>query len=225
VGTTIIGQPIYDFTNGEDNLLLTNSSREGSGDLFSIQFAKDFGNGLDMSLGYAYTQADDVSPMTAATAGSNFDQLATNDINELIVGPSNYVVPHRFTFRASYGREFFRDLRTRFTVYAFLAEGQPQTYVMGASGVLEGSGFFARHPLYVPDGPSDPNVIFEDGFDQNAFFSWVAREGLAPGLQTRNRLHADWTNRIDIRIDQDIPTFSNTYTSLPQRTLLMHIDD
>jgi hypothetical protein len=209
VDTTIIGQPVYDFTNGQSNLLLTNSSREGSADLFSIQLAKDFGNGLDMMIGYAYTEAEDVSPMTAATGGSNFDQLATNDINDLIVGPSNYVVPHRFTFRASYGREFFRDLRTRFTVYAYVAEGQPQTYVMGNSGVLEGGGFFARHPLYVPDGPSDPNVIFDAAFDQNAFFAWVANEGLAPGLQTRNRLHASWTNRIDIRIDQDIPTFIN----------------
>jgi hypothetical protein len=80
---------------------------------------------------------------------------------------------------------------------------------MGNSGVLEGGGFFARHPLYVPDGPSDPNVIFDAAFDQNAFFAWVANEGLAPGLQTRNRLHASWTNRIDIRIDQDIPTFIN----------------
>ena len=209
VGTTIIGQPIYDFTNGSDNLLLTNSSREGSGDLFSIQLAKDFGNGLDMMIGYAYTEADDVTPMTSSTAGSNFDNLATNDINDLIPGPSNYVVPHRFTFRASYGREFFRDLRTRFTVFAFVAEGQPQSYSMGSSGALEGDGFFARHLLYVPDGPSDPNVIFDDGFDQAEFFAWVASEGLAPGLQTRNRLHAPWTNRIDIRIDQDIPTFIN----------------
>jgi hypothetical protein len=230
VGTTIIGQPIYAFTNDENNLMLTNSSHEGSADLFSIQLAKDFGNGLDMMIGYAYTEAEDVSPMISSTASSNFDGLATNDINDLITGPSNYVVPHRFTFRASYGREFFRDLRTRFTVYAFLAEGQPQTYVMGNSGVLEGDGFFARHPLYVPDGPSDPNVCFQPAvavgavnpctgqvvssravgaFETTEFFAWVAEKGLAPGLQTRNRLHADWTNRIDIRIDQDIPTFVN----------------
>jgi hypothetical protein len=209
VGTTIIGQPIYAYTNGSDNLMLTNSSREGSSDLFSIQLAKDFGNGLDMMIGYAYTEAEDVSPMTAATAGSNFDNLATNDINVLIEGPSNYVVPHRFTFRASYGREFFRDLRTRFTVFAFVAEGQPGSYSMGDSGSLEGGGRDPRHLLYVPDGPSDPNVIFDAGFDQDAFFAWVAEKGLAPGLQTRNRLHAPWTNRIDIRIDQDIPTFVN----------------
>ena len=227
VGTTIIGQPIYDFTNGSDNFMLTNGSREGSADLFSIMLSKDFGNGLDISFGYAYTEAEDVMPMTSSVARSNFENLATNDINDPIAGPSNYVVPHRITFRVSYATEFFGDLTTRFGVFGYFAEGQPQGYSMGNSGALEGDGFFARHNLYVPTGLSDSNVCFQPAvavgavnpctgqvatssvgaFDSAAFFAWVAAEGLPSGLQTRNRQHAPWTNRIDLRIDQDIPTF------------------
>jgi len=208
VGTTIIGTPIYDFTNGSDNYMLTNSITEGSADLFSVMFSKDFGNGLDMSFGYAYTDAEDVMPMTSSVAQSNWENLATSDVNFPSAGLSNYVAPHRITMRISYGTELFGDLTTRFTAYAYASEGQPQSYVMGNEGELEGDGRFGRHLLYVPTGPSDPNVIFTmSQADQDAFFAFIASEGLPPGIQARNAQHAPWTNRVDIRIDQDIPTF------------------
>ncbi|MEX2494733.1 MAG: carboxypeptidase regulatory-like domain-containing protein [Woeseia sp.] len=207
VGQTIIGQPIYDFTNGQDNLMLTNAVADGSSDLFSITLRKDFDWGLDLMAGYAYTDAEDVSPMTSSVAGSNFDNLATNDINNPAAGTSNYVVPHRMTFRASYATEFFGDYTTRATMFAFASEGQPQSYVMG-SGDLEGDGFFGRHLLYVPTGPSDPNVIFDSGFQSAEFFDWVNREGLSPGLQPRNAQHGEWSRRVDFRIDQEFPTFA-----------------
>jgi hypothetical protein len=61
----------------------------------------------------------------------------------------------------------------------------------------------------VPTGPSDSNVDFSgmSQADQDAFFAWISREGLAPGVQARNAKHAPWSNRFDVRIDQEIPTF------------------
>jgi outer membrane receptor for ferrienterochelin and colicin len=212
VRNTIVGTPIYDFTVGEENFMLTNSLDEGSADMISVQFFKDFDNGLDMSVGYAYTDAEDVMPMTSSVAFSNMENLATNDINVPLAATSNYVVPHRFTFRISYGTEFFGDLRTRFTAFGYVSEGQPQSYSMGSGGAFEGDGSdHPRHLLYVPTGPSDPNVDFSNmsQADQDAFFAFVASAGLAPGLQARNAQHAPWSNRIDIRIDQDFPTFLN----------------
>jgi hypothetical protein len=205
-GTTIIGQPIYGYTNGEDNFMLTNSSASADTDVLSLILKKDFEWGLDLMLGYSYTDAEDVSPMTSSTAGSNFDNLATNDPQNPGAGPSNYFVPHRFTMRAVYTKEFVADLQTRVTVFGFASEGQAQSYVMGSSD-LEGNGRFGRHLLYVPTGATDPNVIFEPGFDQAGFFDFVAREGLESGLQNRNENHAKWSYRLDFRIDQELPTF------------------
>ncbi|MEX1237287.1 MAG: TonB-dependent receptor, partial [Pseudomonadales bacterium] len=206
VGTTIIGQPIYDYTNGRDNFMLTNSGQDATSDALSFSITKDFDFGLDLLFGYAYTDAEDVSPMTSSVAGSNFDNLATSDINNPRAGTSNYNVPHRFTLRVSYGKELFAGLMSRATLYGFANEGQGQSYVMG-SGDLEGDGFFGRHLLYVPSGATDPNVQFAAGFDQTAFFNWVAREGLSPGLISRNDTNADWSYRFDLRIDQELPTF------------------
>jgi hypothetical protein len=172
-----------------------------------VIFSKDFESGLDVSLGNAYTQAEVVSPMTSSVAGSNIDNLATNDINNPKPGTSNYEVPHRFTLRASYGREFFGDYTTRFSLFGYTKEGQPQSYVMGGGGQLEGDGFFGRHLLYVPTSVNDPNVVFGSDFDTDAFMAWVDKNNLKAGMQKRNGQHAKWSTRFDLRIDQELPTF------------------
>jgi len=208
-GTTIIGQPIYSYTNPNDtdNFMLTNSSATADTDVLSLVFNKDFEWGLDLMVGYSYTDAEDISPMTSSTAQSNFDNLATNDPQNPGAGPSNYFVPHRFTMRAVYTNEFVEGLQTRVSVFGYASEGQAQSYVMG-SGDLEGNGRFGRHLLYVPTGPTDPNVIFTmSAQDQTDFFDFVSREGLSSGLQNRNEDHAKWSYRLDFRIDQELPTF------------------
>jgi hypothetical protein len=213
VGMTSAGYPIYDYTNGRDNFMLTNSKYSPTANVLSVGFSKFWDNGLDMSVGYAYTQAEDVMPMTSSVAGSNFDNLATTDINAPKPGTSNYEVPHRFTLRASWGHDFWSDLETRITVFAFAKQGQPQSYSM-SGGDLEGDGFFGRHLLYIPDGPNDPNIVFEDSFDQAAFNEWVAKEGLKPGMSKRNDLHAKWSSRLDLRIHQDLPFFGRSKSRL-----------
>lgn len=205
VGTTAIGTPIYDYVNGRDNYMLTNSTEEPIANVLSLVAQKSFDNlGIDLLFGYAYTDAEDVSPMTSSVAGSNFDNLALVDIKNPRAADSNYVVPQRITLRFNWEHVFFSDARTRITVFGFINEGQPQSYAMN-SGDLEGDGFFGRHLLYVPTGPSDPNVIFDPGFDQAAFFQWVQDNGLSPGIQERNAQNASWSNRWDLRIDQEIP--------------------
>ncbi|MEL7296837.1 MAG: TonB-dependent receptor, partial [Pseudomonadota bacterium] len=214
VGNTRAGAPIYGYVDGrgEDNLMLTNSDENPESTSLSLVLRKEWDNGFDLLLGYAYTQAEDVSPMTSSTAGSNFSNTALLDINNPGVGPSNYVVPHRLTLRALYTANIFGDYQTRFALNAFAQEGQPQSYVMDTTG-LEGNRS-RRHLLYVPTGVNDPNVVFAmSPEDQAAFFNFVSREGLAQGqFVGRNSTHARWTNRMDLRIDQEIPTFIDGVT-------------
>ena len=123
VGETVLGQPIYDYTTGEDNYMLTNTSEDGESTLISLMLSKSFDWGLDLSMGYAHTRAKDVSPMTSFTAGSSFTNVALLDINNPFAGISNYVVPHRFTFRANYGIALFGDNMTRVTLRGVHQEG------------------------------------------------------------------------------------------------------
>ena len=204
VGTTSNDIPVYAFTNGSDNLMLTNTGKKSESEMFSVVLRKDFEWGMDLMLGYAHTSAQDVVPMTSSVALSNFENLATLDINNPDPGNSNYVVPHRLTLRSSWAADLFFDLETRITLYGYASEGQAQSYVMGSQD-LEGDGFYGRHLLYIP-GPNDPHVVFAPGFDQNAFGAFIDREELGTGFVSRNGTHAGWSNRFDLRIDQELPT-------------------
>jgi outer membrane receptor for ferrienterochelin and colicin len=205
-GTTLAGTPIYSDTTGSRNLMLTNASVDADTHVLSLVLKKEFDFGLDLLAGYSYTDAEDVSPMTSSTAGSNFSNVATNDPQNPGVGPSNYFVPHRFTARAVYGKELIGNLRTSVSLYGQASEGQPQSYVMGSQD-QESDGRNGRHLLYVPNGPTDPNVVYDAGFDQAAFANFVNREGLGAGFVGRNAQHARWSYRLDLRVDQELPTF------------------
>jgi Carboxypeptidase regulatory-like domain len=228
VGQTVIGTPIYGYLPGIiDNYMLTNSDEITRSQAFSIVGRKSFDWGLDVLLGYAWVDAEDISPMTSSVAASNFENTALVDINDPAPGTSNYLVPQRFTMRLNWEHAFFADAYTRVTLYGFLNEGQPQSYGWSAAesgncedatGLdcrgLEGDGFFGRHLLYIPTGANDPNVVFGPDFDTAAFLAWVDSEGLGAGLTERNQRHADWSTRFDLRVSQDIPLPGNLWGQL-----------
>jgi hypothetical protein len=206
VGQTLAGAPIYDLIlgAGEGNLMLTNAQDDSSGHVLSMVFSKSFDWGLDLMLGYAYTEMDDISSNTSFTSDSSFFNVATNDINRPGAGTSNYEVRSRVTLRASYAREIWGDNSTRFSINGFYGAGQPGTYTISSTDGMQ-FDFSGRHLLYVPDGPSDPNVIYTDDFEQAAFFAWIDDQGLKPGFVTRNELTSKVSWRLDLRIDQEIP--------------------
>ena len=141
--------------------------------------------------------------MTSFTAGSSYESVATTDPQFPTPATSNWEVPNRFTLRLTYGHNFFKDLESRFTLYAVHEEGEPQSFVM--DGGEPSNPFFARHLLYVPTDGNDPAVVFGDGFDQAAFFSWADSQGLARGaFVERNAKHAGWTTRADFLFTQEV---------------------
>ena len=208
VGETSIGLPIYDFARGEQNFMLTNSNQTPVANVLSLTMRKRFDNGIDLLAGYAFTDAEDVSPMTSSVAGSNFSNLALNDLVEPEAATSNYVVPHRLTMRMNYQTKLWGDNMTRVSLRGYASEGRPGSYVMGSDD-QEGDQRFGRHLLYVPTGPSDPNVVIGEGFDYAAFEAWRQREGVGTGLQARNDFHADWSYRLDLRLDQEVPLYND----------------
>jgi hypothetical protein len=208
-GTTLAGAPIYGLiTPGVDqNLMLTNTNRDGTTHVISAVFTKDFENGLDFLLGYAYTDAEDVSPMTSFTAGTSFENLAGNFINDPRPAASNYNVENRVTLRLAYARDFWGDNTTRFTLMGFYNDGQPSTYTFESEDVLS-DGDPDSHLLYVPDGPTDPNVVYDPNFDaalQTEFFDWISKNNLKPGFVGRNSISTHSSSRLDLRIDQEFP--------------------
>ena len=67
IGTTENGYPVYDSVH-DPSFVLTNSSKDNRSLLAFFSISKAYANGFDWSLGYAYTDAEDVQPMTSSVA-------------------------------------------------------------------------------------------------------------------------------------------------------------
>lgn len=210
VGTAPDGRPIYNNIRGflNDTVLTNVKGSDGKSLNVSFSLSKAYDNGFDWSLGYSYTDAEDVSPMTSSTSGSNFGNIAVSDPNNPGRAVSNYSIPHRFTLRLAYEAYWWGDNRSKISIFAAANQGRPFSYVFSRDdGDVFGDARDFRHLLYVPDGPSDPNVVYASGFDQQAFFDFIAAEGLEPGIQKRNDHDSDWWVHWDLRLEQEFPGF------------------
>lgn len=190
------------------DFILTNSDG-GSQTVFSALLAKRYDWGLDWTLGYAYTNSDDVNPMTSSVAFSNFANIAVDDPNNPSKARSNYEIPHRFTLQVNYEREFFGDYATKVTLFGRANEGRGYSYSFANDdGDLFGDGIDNRHLLYVPTGPNDPNVAYAATFNQAAFFQFLQESGLnkyAGGIAPRNAFDGSWWTKFDLKLEQEFP--------------------
>jgi hypothetical protein len=204
VGRTVAGSPILRSVVGDENFMLTNSNEDADTLVLSLGLSKEYENGLSMSVGYAYTDAEDISGMNSSVAFSNFNNMATNDGNNLRAGTSEYNTPHRLTFRLGYENNLIGDLMTRLSVYGVYKNGQATSLTMSNEG-LEDNGRGSRQLLYIP-GANDGAVVYADGFDRQGFDELIASRSLARGqFVSRNDENARSSARVDLRIDQDLP--------------------
>lgn len=209
VDTAPDGRPVYTSARGRDNdFLLTNvKGEDGKATVVSFAVSKEYDNGLSIIASYAYTDAQDVHPMTSSVAFSNYHNIAVVDSESPVLSTSNYEVPHRFTLNLNYAREFFEGYETRFSVFgqANQTHGYDYTFSNRSSGF--GYNDRDRQLLYIPT-ENDDKVIYGDDFDQAAFNSLIASEGLTRGqIIDRNSLEGGWWTKFDIRIEQQFPGF------------------
>ena len=230
IGTAPDGRPIYKSIDRADpdcdvdpaaaacgnrnfaqDFILTNvQGSDGGADVYSLALSKSHDWGLDWTLAYAYTDSTEVSPMTSSVAFSNYANISVYDPNDPGVARSNYNIKHRATLVANYRRAFFGDNETKITLYGRANEGRSYSPVFVDGGFIFGDTIDDRHLLYIPTGPSDPNVVFAPGFDQAAFFAYLEREGLtkyAGRIAPRNSIKGPWWHKFDLKIAQELPSF------------------
>lgn len=215
------GRPVYNdprFFNSD--YILTNVTGPDAESLqFSVNLSKRYENGFDWSVGYAWTDSKDVSPMTSSVAFSNYANISVRDPNNPGLATSNYNIPHRFSFRLGYSAYWWGDNRTSFNLVGSHNQGRPYSYTF-ASDDGDGGQFGSppnigdwisnRHLLYVPSGIDDPLVQFADTFNTDAFFDFVQKNGLnryAGSIAPRNEFNSDWWTWFDIRVEQEFPAF------------------
>ena len=221
------GRTSYIRTNGrsEDFMLTNIDGDSGSSTVISLGVSKLFESGIDVAVGYAFTEAKDVNPMPSSVAFSNYTNIATADPENPGVATSNYEIPHRITLKVGYTAALFGDYETKFNLFGSANEGRPYSYTFTDGGIF-GDAVGGGNPLlYVPTGADDPNVVFTpyveatdnteaSGFDSEAFFAWADSEGLSRGeIMDRNELNSDWWIKFDLRIEQELPGFTPDHSA------------
>ena len=210
--TTFDGRPIYESIEGrKEEYLLTNVTGDsGDSSVISLAVSKMFDNGVSVNFGYAYTDSDDVNPMTSSVAGSNYGNIALTDPGNPGVASSDYEIPHRFTMTLGYSHEFVDGFATRFNLFGEAYKGLPYSYTFDGSdskfGDSNGNG--NRQLLYVPL-ENDPNVVYDmSAADINEFNEFIASNGLKRGQTTsRNAENSDWFVKFNFKVTQELPGF------------------
>jgi hypothetical protein len=188
--------------------IIARPTNKGDGRQLSLSLQKPYGEGnFFWQLGYTFTDAEEVSPLTSSTSGSQFGNNAVFQINEEVASRSSYAIRNRFTAAASYRHFFFDDLKTEVSAFYEGRSGKPFSYVFDNDA--NGDGRFGNDLLYIPAARGD--VLFGSAAEENAFWAFVETdEYLRSHLGTiaeRNGARSKWTNSVDLRISQELPGF------------------
>lgn len=210
------GGPCDDTSNSNQDVLMTNGV-SGSTSSLTFQFAKDFvysdRTSLDLSLGYAYLDSEVGNPVNSSTAGSSYEEVATEILNDIQLGPSLWANKHNIVLRATFRHEWAD--RWPFSVGMFFQRrsGRPYSYTYEDDTVEDYFGDSddeERILLHVPTGPADPLYDFSglDAAEVDALFAFLQKSGLnkyAGGIAPKNGFNSPWSSDLDLRIQQEIP--------------------
>jgi outer membrane receptor for ferrienterochelin and colicin len=178
------GYPVYDSPR-VPTFVLTNSGTGNESESIAVGLFKSYDFGLDMTLGYAWSDAKDVNPMTSSVAFSNYTNRAFYDPEEEVLATSNYNIEHRFTAVFNYTAQWWGDYATRFSLFAQSSSGVPYSLVLGgADGTIGAYGF-------------------------TPYLDFIEHVLIEPG--TRNNQEGSWWTKADLRISQEFPGFSSEH--------------
>ena len=196
----------------------------------SGQLRKSFFGSTLLTAAYTYSHAKDVQSFTSSRAISNWRNSRSYyfNQNEEIATVGSFNRPHRIVIGASYTapwKRFPTDLSLTYVGQS----GQPYTYIGGGSsnrGDLNADGTNTNDPIYIPTGPTDPNLQFRDitgpapgnavlvsAADQaTAFDQFISEESCLNSqrgrIMWRNSCTNPWQSFLDMSLRQSLPSVS-----------------
>ncbi|QPQ56134.1 TonB-dependent receptor [Allosphingosinicella flava] len=219
--------PVYEnltsqcFTGSRGGeLMLTNSDGYRS-QIASFLLSKNFEGGVIteggstyITLGYAYTDAQDRRNMYNSTAGSNYSLSAAFDRQNPAASTGFYESRHNIAFSANFRNEFFSDLGTSLSLSFVARSGRPYSLTFTGNGVFNttNGGLTSNDNalLYVPSGIDDPNISpLSNATEVAELVEFVnsldcAREYRGASIK-RNSCRNDWYFDLDLTLSQELP--------------------
>ncbi|PKM09064.1 MAG: Oar protein [Gammaproteobacteria bacterium HGW-Gammaproteobacteria-4] len=186
------------------NVLIAKDTGKGNGQSYSLSLSNPTSETWYWQVAYTYTEANEVSPITSSTAGSNFGLRQAFNPNDAAVSTANTEIKNRITAAVSWKHSFFKDYKTEVSAFYEGRNGRPYSYTFGNDANGDGR---TNDLLFVPLQRGD--VIFGSQTEEDGFFNFLAAHpGLARfagGTVERNSARSPWVNNVDMRFTQEIP--------------------
>lgn len=189
------------------------STNKGEGQQMTLMLSRPATDHWSWSLGYTYTNATEVNPLTSSQAASNWANSYRLNPNEEVAAPSVYSIRDRFVGTLSYETELFSGYKSSVGLFYEGRSGRHFSYAFINDANGDGR---VNDLLYVPSGPGD--VIFTGGAAMEAaFFDYLSR---TPELASYAGRTVDpgsdrspWVNTFDLRFSQELPGFMKGHKS------------
>ncbi|WP_412060554.1 carboxypeptidase regulatory-like domain-containing protein [Rubrivirga sp. IMCC45206] len=209
--------------DGGAGIYVIDSSSEGYNLSLTAQLRKAFGDNLNLSGAYAYTQAENLFSTTEIASvlwGSNPVQ---GDPNRPQLAPAQFGQPHRIIGTALYRMDWSEAASTSVGVFATLAKGNQFLYAGGNrysftySGDVNGDGSGGNDLIYIPASAGEIRFSETDGngafvgtaADQYAALDRFIRQDAylsanRGSIAERNGAVNPWYSSVDLRLLQDL---------------------
>lgn len=232
------GRPIYaDLQDLDvDNAVELGNIGGGRSHIISAALAKQYKNGFNFDVSYAYQDVDSVTPGTSSRAVSNWRSLVTFDRNDPEVGTAPFETKHAFNINLGYENSFFGDLVTRLDLFGSIQSGDPFSYTfnVSSSNALFGRAGNFESPfdndlLYIPTMSggmsSDAGAVFASSFDGDGFEAFVNEQGYKQGaIIGKNSRRGQWNQLWSFRFQQDLPFANFGWDRLDENRLKLVVD-
>jgi len=207
-----------------DTYLIDNTDKGGTRQ-FTLSASKPFSETSDWSwdLGYTYTHATEVGPLTSSTASSGWGYQYGFNANADVETTARYEIKDRIAGSLNWKHKFFGDYETQVGLVYEGRSGRPFSYVY--VGDANGDGRTYNDLLYVPKGPGDvlfgtlttAGVFTANPAAEKAFNDWLAANPqvakYAGSYAPANGFRTGWVNTFDVRISQQLPGFYKGHKS------------
>ncbi|MEM8560123.1 MAG: TonB-dependent receptor, partial [Bacteroidota bacterium] len=205
-------------------IYVIDNTDEGYSFNFTAQLRKAFGQNVNTSVAYAYTEAENVFNTTEIASVLFSSNPVQGDPNRPRASFAQFGQPHRFVGTATVRLPWSDLFATQIGMFATVARGNQYIYAGGNrysfvySGDVNGDGFGGNDLLYVPRNASDIRLadvldangnVVDSAADQwarlNAFIEQDDYLSEQRGRITeRNGAINPWYSNIDLRILQDV---------------------
>lgn len=222
-GESKYGRPLYgdvslsSFGNADGNpvrqssdftrVILMQNSNLGHRYLITAQLQKQFYSGFYVNLAYTYNRAFDVNGGSSSRAVSNWQYNETVDVNHSELGTSDWERRHRILANVSYSKDYFNGFNTTVSLIYSGFTGTPFSWIY--NGNANADTRYDNDLVYVPNTSDDIVLVSDNWNAMDAFInSNNSLDEYRGDFVPRNSAREPWTNYLDFKLSQGIPTIN-----------------